>query len=345
MDSRFRGNNRMGKNFGRFAVAVVLYAGFTVYLYQPYFKTFDALQYLLVVNLCLVALGCFVLSRRWVSSFWGSFFAGTIYGFGPFALWLAKFHPTVGMLAMTVPWMFCPAAFGPKLKRRWISWLLSVLPFLAIVVFFQVSVHCRLFAIPIRARLQLADLVGLLAPLVAVKRNMTLVGFYHIPIAALVMAVPMLLAARRWGILAIFCLGTILAFCNSLVNVSPVIWLVFPVLCCSVLVGAGMQGLVLAGFADRRWVLTTAITMAVLSIITLLPATRCLRVFTGLGTEYAELFTKSAKMYILGGVTVAIGFFMTRTKLRICWLRQVLLGLAMAVDMFYSARFIVDEIF
>ena len=139
--------------FGRFAAAAVIYASFAVYLYQPYFKHFNALQYLLVVNVCLASLGCFVLSRRWVSSFAGSFFAGAIYGFGPFALGLANFHPTAGLLAAIVPWLFCPAVFGPKAKLRWLRIPLSSLPFLAILLFFQISAHYRLFAIPMQARL------------------------------------------------------------------------------------------------------------------------------------------------------------------------------------------------
>ena len=115
----------------RFAAAAVMYAGFAIYLYQPYFKYFDALRYLLVVNVCLASLGCFVLSRRWVGAFAGSFFAGAMYGFGPFALGLAGCHPTAGLLAATVPWLFCPAAFGPKGRWRWLRVPLSALPFLA----------------------------------------------------------------------------------------------------------------------------------------------------------------------------------------------------------------------
>ena len=330
--------------FGRFAAAAVIYASFAVYLYQPYFKHFNVLQYLLIVNVCLASLGCFVLSRRWVSSFAGSFFAGAIYGFGPFALWLANFHPTAGLLAAIVPWLFCPAVFGPKAGLRWLRVPLSALPFLAIIAFFQVSAHYRLFAIPTQARLHLADLAGLLVPLVMTDRSLTLVSFYHIPIAPLIMGFSMLLAARRFGIIIIFTIGTILAFCGSFFNVSPIIWLAVPVLCCSVLVGAGMQGLASASFADRRWVLVTAMIMAVLSIVTLLLATKYFQIFAGLGAKLAALFVLTAKIYILGTIAVTIIFFMARAKLRIRWLRWVILCSAMAVDIFLGARFIVDKI-
>ena len=196
----------MNKNLSKAIVAVVIYSGFAIYLYQPYFKSFNVPQYLFVVNACVASLGCFVLSRRWIASFAGSFFAGVIYGFGPFLLGLAKFHPTAGFLVAIVPWLFCPAAFGFRTKWRWFTVSLCALPFLAILLFFQAAICVRLFAVPIRAGLNLADLIGLLAPLIMVKRSLTLIGFYHIPVMALVMGFLMLIAARRFGVMIIFTL-------------------------------------------------------------------------------------------------------------------------------------------
>lgn len=339
----------MSKNLNgllKFAVAAAIYAGFAVYLYHPHFKGFNTLRLrdLFVVNVCLASLGCFLLSRRWVAPFWGSIFAGAIYGFGPFVLGLAKFHPTVGLLVAIIPWLFCPAAFGPKAKWQWLSWPLSALPFLAIPLFFEVSAHYRLFAISMQAKLHLDDLGGLLAPLVVAKRSSTLVGFYHIPIASLIMGFSMLLMARRFGILIIFAIGIVLAFCDSFFNVSPIIWLAVPLICCSVLIGAGMQGLTSAGLADRRWVLLSAVIMAALAIVTLLLATKYFQIFAGLGAKYARLLVEAAKMYILGAIAVAIIFFMARAKLRLHWLRWAILCSATAVDVFLGARFIVDRV-
>lgn len=328
----------------RFAVAGLTYAGFAVYLYLPHFKNFHKLQYLLIVNFCLASLGCFALSRRWVSAFCASFFAGALYGFGPFILGLAKFHPTAGFLTASVPWLFCPAAFCTKPKWRWLSVPLCALPFLAVLLFFQISVHYRLFAIPIQTKLHLADLAGLFAPLVTVNRSLTLLGFYHIPITALVAGFLMLLAARRFGIIVILTIGTALAFCDSFLNISPIIWLTIPILCCSVLVGVGMQGLVSTSFADRRWILITVVIMAVLCFIALLLATKYYQIFAGLGSKYANLFLRTAEMYTLGAIAVTIIFFMARAKLRIRWLRQVVLCSAMALDIFLGATFIVDRI-
>jgi hypothetical protein len=335
----------MSKTFGKSATAAVVYIGFAVYLYQPYFKNFNGLQYLIVVNVCSASLGCFALSRRWVSSFWGSLFAGVIYGFGPFALGLACYHPTAGFLAATMPWLFLPAAFGPKAKWRWLRIPLSALPALTIILFFQLSSHYRLFAVPMQTRLHLADLTGLVAPFVTAQQDITLVGFYHVPIAALVMGFSMLFAARRFSILIIFCLGVILASCQPLLGVSPIIWLSFSVLCCSIIIGAGLQGLCSAGLADIRWILVSTAFMAGLSIVTLLLATKFFQMFAGLGDKYANLFLADAKMYIVGTVALAIIFFIARAKLQLHWLRWVVLGSATAVDIFFGARFIVDKIF
>jgi hypothetical protein len=181
--------------------------------------------------------------------------------------------------------------------------------------------------------------------LVTVSEGITVVGFYHIPIAALVMGFAMLLVARRFSILIIFGLGVILASCRVLLGVSPIIWLSFSILCCSIIIGAGMQGLCSAGLADRRWILLSMALMAGLSIVTLLQATKYFQVFAGFGDKYANLFLAEAKMYIVGTVALAIIFFIVRAKLRLHWLRWVVLGSAMAVDVFFGARFIVDRIF
>ena len=358
----------MTKKYTRFALGAAVYAAFAVYLYRPYFNGFGSLrlQDLFVANICLASLGTYVLSRRWVAGFAESFFAGAIYGFGPFAIGLAKFHPTAGFLFAAIPWLFCPAVFGPAGKFKPLRIPLSLLPFLAIVLFFQLSARFGLYPIPINLKLHGADLAGLLAPLVAAKRNMILVGFYHIPLASLIMGIAMLLvpleglsrggilqrgrflkglAVRRLGIVAIFAVATILAFRDSFFDISPVIWLAVSVLCCSILIGAGMQGLICAGFADRKWILFTAIFMGVLAIVTLLFATKYFQTFAGLGSGYARVLTEEAKMYILGAITVAIFFFMTRAKFRTHLLKAALLCVIMGLDIFLGARFVVDRIF
>jgi len=248
-------------------------------------------------------------------------------------------------LAAIVPWLLCPAAFIGKNRRGWVGASLSVLPFLAILVFFSASAHLRLFPMPVRTSLHPKDLTGLFAPLVGITRRLAPLGSYHIPIAALMMGLSMLLAARRFGILAIVAVGTTLAFCRSFFGVSPLMWLALPTVCGSVIIGAGTQALLSAGPADRKWVLGGAGALAALSIVMLLLATKCFRIFAGLGDKVAELFVSTAYRYILGTVALLIIFLIARAKVRLQWLRQVVLGSAMGVDIFFGAQYMVDTIF
>ena len=226
--------------------------------------------------------------------------------------------------------------------------LLAAIPFLAIILFFKATVHYRLFAVPAQAGLEPDKIYSLIAPLVAAKQGTTLIGFYHVPIAALIMGFALLIKARRYGVMAIFAIGIILTFCdpaNSSLDVSPIIWLTISVLCCSIITGVGLQGFVSAGFADRKWILVATIVMGSLAIVTLLLATKYFQTFMGLGSGYARLFTKEAKMYIIGAAAVMIIFFLSRAKLRMHLPREAVLFAAVALDVFLGARFIIDGIF
>jgi hypothetical protein len=349
------------------ALALAVYAVFAVYLYRPHFKGLNSprLEDFFVVNVCLASLGCYVLSRRWIAGFTESFFAGAIYGFGPFSLGLAKFHPAAGFLFAVMPWLFYPAAFLCKGKYKPLRIPLALLPFAAIVLFFQLAGRFGLYPVPINFKLNLSHLSALVAPLVAARRNKLLIGFYHVPLAGLVMglcmfAVPLEnlaksgilqkgkflkdLVMRRLGIFAVFTAATVLAFCDSFGQVSPIIWLSISALCLSVLIGAGMQGLISAGRDDRGPVLAAAILLGVLAIATLLSATKCFQIAAGLGAGYARLLTDTAKMYILGAAAVAMLFMIARAKLRLGPIRLILLSAVMAVDIFFGARFIVDAV-
>ena len=334
--------------YSTFAAASVIYIAFAVYLYRPYFENFQRFQFLLVANLFLASMGGYLLSRRWVSGFIESFLAGALYGFGPFTLSLAKYHPTAGLLAASIPWLFLPAAFSPKNRRRWLSITLATLPFLAIIFFFQVTTHFRLFAVSTQAGVNFSELYSLLAPLVAAKRGTALIGFYHVPVAALIMGLAMLIAARRFSIMTILAVSVILTFCypvNSILEVSPIIWLTIDTLCCAIIIAVGLQGFVSAGYADRRWILAIAVVMGILAIVTLLLATKYFQIFLGLGSGYARLFTKAAKMYILGTVVVAVIFFLSCWKSRMHRPREIILLAAILPDVFLGATYIVDTIF
>jgi hypothetical protein len=344
-------NKARNAKYTKLAAAGGIYAAFALYLFQPYLHNFGELQYLLPLSVCLSSVGGYALSRRWVSTFTGSFFAGAVYGFGPFFLSLARFHPTAGLLAASIPWLFCPAAFiaisgtGRAAKaKRWFASFLSVLPFLVVILFFRVAAYYRLFPVPISNKVHAADLTGLIAPLVMVRRGIVPIGFYHVPAGLSVMAIAMFLKARRFGVIAVLCAGMVLAFCDSFLDVSPIIWLSIPALCCSILVGVGLQAMASAGRTDRKWLLLAAVLTGALSILTLLAATKYFQVFAGLAAGYARLLTQTAKMYILGAIAVGIIFFIARTNQRLSGLRMLVLSSALTVDLFYSARFAVDTI-
>jgi hypothetical protein len=327
-----------------FLPAAIIYIALSLYLFQPHIGSFSKWQYLLIVNSPLGALGCYLLSRRWVAGFFESFFSGAVYGFGPFALGLARYHPTAGFLAAALPWLFLPAVFGPRNRWRWLAVPLLAIPFLAVILFFQLCARYSLFPVPLQLKLHSIDLVGLVAPLVAARRGMTLIGFYHIPIACLIMGISMFVVARRFGILIVLAIGIVLAVSRPFLEVGPVIWLSIPVLCCSVLTGQGTWGLVRAGFTDRKWIMANILILGALAIFTLLLATKYFQTFLSLGSGYAKLFVESGKMYILGTVTMMILYMAARAKLHNRRLPEFILYAVMALDIFIGARFIIDRV-
>jgi hypothetical protein len=337
-------------------VSAALYAALAIYLYYPYFSGFTRGQWLVPLNTWIAALGGFLLSRRWVAGPTGSLLAGAIYGFTPFTLGLAKFHPAAGLLAASVPWLFLPAAVLQRTRRKWLGTSLFLLPFVVILLFFyllaNVFTRYRLFAAPLGAAVRLSDLAGFLAPLVLAKRGITLMGLYHVPVATLVLGVAMIWKARRYNLLVVLLIGLLLAFSKSfvqprhmaLLGVSPVLWLSIPLAWCAVLSGIGLQGLLEAGFTDRKWLLLAVAILSALSIVNLFLATKYFQVLCGLADGYARLFVETAKMYLLGAVATGIIFTMARQKLRVHWLRWSILCTALAVDIVLGARYVIDTV-
>ncbi len=328
------GVNGMGDDFRKFVSAGLIYAAMVIYLYQPYFNRFSPFQFFRLVNICVAGLGAYALSRRWVFSFWGSLFAGLVYGFGPLMLRINSFHPTAGLMAAIVPWLFCPAVFWPKRNPKWVSLALCTLPFLVIAAFFLVTTYFHLFAMPKHIRLHVIDLIRILAPTVLVNDGPVNIGFYHVAIAPVIMGFAMLILARRFGIILILLAGLVFAFSKSFLQVSPLMWATIPMLGFAVIIGEGIQGLAEAGFSDRKWVLVSAMVLAGLSIV-----------MTILSAKYSAAFSQSARMYMLGAVVVGTIFFMLRAKMRLSWVKMLILCLAMGVDVFFGARFIVDMLF
>jgi hypothetical protein len=337
-----------------FALAAALYIAFAVYLYYPHFGAFSGAQWLFAVNACAAALGGYLLSRRWVAGFTGSLLAGAIYGFAPFTLGLSRFHPAAGLLAASVPWLFLPAVFLERKRGKCIGVSLLLLPFAVILLFsyLSASAQWRLFAAPLGTEVRPSDLAGFIAPLVLAERGTALMGLYHVPVATLVLGLVMMWKARRYSILVLLLIGFLLAFSRSLIGadrtawlaVSPVLWLSIPLVWCAVLCGIGLQGLLEAGFADRKWILAAAIILCTLAIVTLLLAAKYFQVLFGLADGYARLFVETAKMYLLGAVATGIIFLMARQKMRVQWLRWAILCTALGVDIVLGARYVIDSI-
>lgn len=333
-------------------MAMLLYVAFAAYLYQPHFRGFSTCQVLLPASTSLAAVGGYVLSRRWVAGFPGSFLAGLVYGLGAFMLALGRFHPTASLLAATIPWLFMPSAYLGE-KRGLLSTVLAFLPFVAVLLFFlffRVVAEYRLFAAPLKAELRPRDLGAFAAPLVLVNRTTALPSLYHIPIAPLLLGLGMMLAAKRFGVLFIIALGLALTFCPlylapkqvAWVGVSPILWLSIPLTCLAVLAGVGLQGLIEAGASDKGWVLSTGLVLAALAIGARLMAWKYSDSFLGVTDEYARMFVEASKMYALGAIAIGIIFIMAVQKKRWHWLRWTVLLGAIGVDVFLSARYIVD---
>jgi hypothetical protein len=334
-------------------VVAALYAAFAVYLYWPHLRDFTGWQWLLPVSAWGAAIGGYVLSRRWVAGCTGSLLAGLVYGFGPFLLGLAKFHPASSLLAMGVPWLFVPAAVLERKQGKWLSLPLWLLPFAVVALFFYLSAGRRLFAAPLQATIRPLDLAGFIAPLILIGRSPAVLGVYHVAVAALALGLAMIWKAHRYGILLIAAAGLVLAFSRSFLDsgsvawlgISPILWLSIPMLWCAVLCGIGLQGLIEAGPADRRWVLAAALLLGILAIVALLLSAGGYKVFPGWGDGVDRLFLRAAEIYLVGAGAVGFIYLLTRQSLRLHWLRWAILCAALGTDIFLSATYVADKVF
>jgi hypothetical protein len=333
------------RKLGGFLIAAVAYSAFAIYLYQPYLKNLISQRPILLANPILASLGCYVLSRRWIASFPAALFAGGIYGFGAFGLGLGTYQSAAGLAFAAVPWLFCPAAFWHRLFSNYNGWrryvhllitsLLSLLPFAIIVSFFFIlaSARFRLFPIPIQTRLRPADMIGLLSVHRVMNDGTTFFGLYHLPLSALVLGVFVFFTAQRLGPMMIFILGFALAFSSSIFQVSPLIWTAVPLVCCSILVGLGIQALAWATAADRNWLLICACVTSLFAAITIL-----------LGLTAEKSFFTDATMYALAAILVLIMFFIVRSGLRLHWFRWLALSVAFMLDIFIGAQSVIKAI-
>jgi len=326
--------------------ALAVYVAFSFYLFRPYIADFSRFDLLLPVSPVAAAMGCFLLARRWVYSFWALLLTGLIYGFGPYVLGLGRFHPIGGFAAALVPWLLLPAAYGPTGKLNWIRRLLALLPFAAIILFFEITDHIHLFVVPTQGQIELADLAGLLWPIVSFRRTASTLGFYHIPLAAVIMGLVILWSSRRLGFWLLIIIPLVAAFAGPFdwCKVSPVMWLAVPLVCLSVLAGEGLQAIASAGASEKKWILLLAAVLGACAIASLLAAIRCYKIFAGFGNDYGDLLKSEAMSYLMGAVALGIIFFAIKAGLRIRPVRWIILLSAGGVDIFLGARYLVDVI-
>jgi len=327
--------------WGTFAV-LIMYIILALYLYHPYLKHFRVSKYIIVLNSITGASGCFVLSRRWISSYIASFSAGAVYGFCPFALGFGAYHPLAGFGFAALPWLFCPATFWSlKHQKRSltqvVSGALSLLPFVVIALFFWLLSRPwvgPLFPLPKQLKLGFSNLAGLVVPLVQEPQKLAF-SFYHVPLAVGIMGVFMYLAVHRIKPMILVIAGIALSLWDSVASVSPIVWLSIPVLYCSILVGFGMQGLACAGRADSRWLWVCIIIIGALTLTSSL---------LWCANDFDRTYGESAAMYGLALALVGSLFFITRSEYRWHFLRWLLLCAGLSIDILLGARFIVDKL-
>ncbi len=329
--------------------AMIIYILFAFYLFYFYLGKSGTGCLLFVFSVSAASVGTFLLSRRWTADFSGSFFAGCLYGFGPFMLSLVRFHPSASLLVSSVPWLFLPAAFGPaSTNRHWHLFrvLASAIPFIAVIIFFQAATHYHFFPVPIGAGVKPVDLTSFIWPLAAADSafgELNPIGLYHFANALLFTGLIMMIKARRYKVMAILAAGIILAFCPPVWQVSPIMWFAIPSVVIAILAGAGLDGLVLAGFSDRKWVLAAAFLSGLFSIAAFSIAMGFIPVNQNLPADIKTLFVFSAKFHLLTVLALVVIFFMLQSRIRLTGVRRLLIAAALILDIFLAARYIVGS--
>jgi hypothetical protein len=311
-----------------------------VYFYLPYFKHFRISQYIIVLNSIAAASGCFVLSRRWISTHAASFFAGAVYGFCPFSLGFGAYHPLAGFGFAALPWLFCPAAFWSLKHQKTflthiVSGILSLLPFAVIVLFFWLLSRSwvgPLFPLPKQLKFSVSNLSGLVLPLAQEPQKLSF-SFYHVPVAVGLMGLLMFVAVHRIKPIILVGSGLVLSLLDSFASVSPIVWLSIPALYFSILVGLGIQGLACAGQADSKWLWLCIIVVGIFLI------TSSLLWFT---SNFDVSYGESVKMHLLAIILLGSLFFITRSQSRWHVLRWFFLCTGLGIDILLGARFVVD---
>ena len=320
--------------------AAMLYICFAVYLYGYG-------EYFVLCGLytTTAAWGTYFISKRWISNWTPSFFAGAVYGFGPFALSFELFHSLAGLSFAMVPWLLLPAVYWHKGKtpdafRFCIRALLTLLPFGGIVLLFWVTAQPWAgpnFLMSKALCMTVKDFADLIFPL---HKSGCIVpfGLYHCPLILALMGVFVYIKLQRIALLIPIAAGLVLSFWEPVFQVTPIVWAAFPILFLSLLCGVGFQAMVSAGKADSKWVMTCGVFASVLAAFFGAMAIRII-------DPFRTTFEVTALIYTLTAVGVWITLFFIHAFPRQHTPRWLLLTAVMMVDLLYSAHYLTDQLF
>jgi hypothetical protein len=323
--------------------AVIILLAFAAYLYGPHWFGLGGMKILWPLNSVLAAMGCFILTRRWISSFDASLLAALIYGFGPFGLSFVSYHPLAGLSYVAVPWLLCPAVYyqSPNttgmLKTLAIA-LLSLLPFAAIAGLFWLAAHHwagPLFLMPKSKLLEPTDLWGMITPMIFASNHFA-IGFYHMPLICILMGLFVFALSGKETLLVPVMMGIILSLMSPICEVPPIVWLGFAALFLSVCSALGMQSLAWAGKADRFWILACAIAALGLAGCNYL---------MGLSHPQPADYRHAAVFFLASAGATGLVFLLTQLNLRLTVVRWLVLFGLCAYDLWVTAPRLVDSLF
>jgi hypothetical protein len=321
--------------------AGILFLALSFFLFWPLPTRSTPWALLVPANSFLGALGCFVISRRWLASFWASAIAGLVYGFGPFLLSFRMYHPLAGFGIAVIPWLFCPAALWHRYAKPSVSIFLGrlpmlLLPFLLIVLFYWLPAQpwvgpCSLM--PSTQQLRFEDLCSLLE-FPPKSNSQILIGLYANAVVLALMGLFVYSFLLRVLVLLPLLLAFILAFSQPILGVPPIVWMAIPMLFVSVLAGLGAQAMAVAGPADRKWILVCSLSAAL---------------FTAIGLVFifsrpdGKAFRLPTLMYGITLLSTGILYLLCTRQIRLPLLRWLVIGTAFGANLFFSSRLILTS--
>jgi hypothetical protein len=323
--------------------AVILLLAFAAWLYKPHWFGLGGIKLLWPLNSVLAATGCFVLTRRWISSFDASLLAAVIYGFGPFGLSFVSYHPLAGLSYVAVPWLLCPATYYPAghasgMQKTMITALLSLLPFAAIAGLFWLAAHHwagPFFLMPKNKMLEPADLQGMITPMIFMSNHFT-IGFYHMPLICMLMGLFVFALSGKETLLVPVLGAIVLSLLSPICEVTPIVWLSFATLFLSVCSALGLQSLAWAGKADRFWILACVIAALLLAGGNYLMA----------GSHPGQTdYRQTAVLFGISAAAIGLVFLLTQLNLKLTLVRWTVLFGVCVYDLWVTAPRLVDSLF